>query len=117
MTEQAARRLGEVRILRWPMAENDRARAERQDSGLVKIVTDRKGRVLGAHILAAHAGDLVLPWILAVDRRLKLGDLATVIAPYPTLSEASKRAAGTFFIPRILTDRTRWLVRLLLRLP
>lgn len=117
LTEQAARRLGEVRILRWPMAENDRARAERQDSGLVKIVTDRKGRVLGAHILAAHAGDLVLPWILAVDRRLKLGDLATVIAPYPTLSEASKRAAGTFFIPRILTDRTRWLVRLLLRLP
>ncbi len=84
---------------------------------MVKVVTDRRGRVLGCSILGPGAGDLVLPWILAVSKRDKVGDLAQVIAPYPTRSEASKRAAGSFYTDSLFSDRTRWLVRLLLRLP
>ena len=55
----------------------------------------RRGRILGAAIVGAHAGELILPWVLAVEGKLRLGDLAAVIAPYPTLSEVTKRAAGS----------------------
>lgn len=100
-------------IVRWPFAQNDRARAELATEGLVKVVAGRGGRVLGAGIVGAHAGELILPWVLAVERGLKLSALANVIAPYPTLSETSKHAAGAYYAPRLFSGRTRWLVRLL----
>jgi pyruvate/2-oxoglutarate dehydrogenase complex dihydrolipoamide dehydrogenase (E3) component len=103
-------------VARWPFADNDRARAERATEGLVKVVAGRGGRVLGAAIVGAHAGELILPWVLAVERRLKLSALAGVVAPYPTLSEAGKRAAGAYYAPRLFSGRTRWLVRQLARL-
>jgi pyruvate/2-oxoglutarate dehydrogenase complex dihydrolipoamide dehydrogenase (E3) component len=102
-------------VVRWPFADNDRARAELATEGLVKVVAGRGGQVLGAAIVGAHAGELILPWVLAVERGLKLSALANVIAPYPTLSEASKRAAGAYYMPRLFNDRTRSLVRLLRR--
>jgi pyruvate/2-oxoglutarate dehydrogenase complex dihydrolipoamide dehydrogenase (E3) component len=103
-------------VLRWPFAENDRARAERVTEGLIKVVVARRGKVLGAAIVGAHAGELILPWVLALERRLPLSAMAGVVAPYPTLSEVSKRAAGSFFTPRLFSERTRWLVRLLAKL-
>ena len=69
----------------------------------------------GAGIVGRHAGELILPWVLAVEGRLKVKDLASTIAPYPTLSEATKRAAGSFYTPKLFSDRTRWIVRLLAR--
>ncbi|MBX3498335.1 MAG: FAD-dependent oxidoreductase [Alphaproteobacteria bacterium] len=115
---QARERHGEgVRAVRWPLRENDRAQTERETSGLVKIVTDRRGRVLGAGIVAPRAGELIHVWCLAMARRLKLGTMAQMVVPYPTLGEASKRAAGAFFTDALFSPRTRWLVRLLRRLP
>ena len=116
LSEAQARAQGlQHEIVRWSFADNDRARAERATEGLVKVVAGRGGQVLGAAIVGAHAGELVLPWVLTVERGLKLSALANVIAPYPTLSEASKRAAGAYYMPRLFNDRTRWLVRLLRR--
>jgi pyruvate/2-oxoglutarate dehydrogenase complex dihydrolipoamide dehydrogenase (E3) component len=103
-------------VLRWPFAENDRARAEHATEGLIKVVASRRGKVLGATIVGAHAGELILPWVLALERRLPLSAMASVVAPYPTLSEVSKRAAGSYFSPRLFGERTRWLVRLLAKL-
>ncbi|MCH8918386.1 MAG: FAD-dependent oxidoreductase [Proteobacteria bacterium] len=100
-------------ILRAPFAENDRARTERTADGLVKAVVGARGRVLGASIVGAHAGELILPWVLAVQGKLRVGDLASVITPYPTLSEATKRAAGGFYTPRLFSRRTRAMVRAL----
>ena len=95
LTEAAARAAGnEVRVLRWNFAENDRAQTERDTEGLVKVVLRRGGRILGASILGAGAGDLILPWALAISQKLKVGALANLIVPYPTRSEASKRAAA-----------------------
>jgi pyruvate/2-oxoglutarate dehydrogenase complex dihydrolipoamide dehydrogenase (E3) component len=114
LSEAAARaRHGEIRILRAGFAENDRARAERQPDGFVKIVADKRGHVLGATIVGAHAGEVIQPWILAIAGRLKLGTVAGMIAPYPTLGEAGKRAAGNFFAPLLFSDRTRRIVRFL----
>jgi pyruvate/2-oxoglutarate dehydrogenase complex dihydrolipoamide dehydrogenase (E3) component len=116
LSEAAAREAGEdVTILRWPFAENDRAQAERETDGLIKVVTTKKGRILGASILGAHAGELILPWVLAVGSKMKIGAMAGAIAPYPTLGEVSKRAAGSYYVPKLFSERTRKIVRFLLK--
>jgi pyruvate/2-oxoglutarate dehydrogenase complex dihydrolipoamide dehydrogenase (E3) component len=118
LTEAEARERhgGDLTVLRWPFHDNDRAQAERETHGLVKALTRRNGRILGASILGAHAGELIQAWGLAIGAGLKIGALATAIAPYPTLGEASKRAAGSFFTPKLFGERTKRLVRLLKRL-
>jgi pyruvate/2-oxoglutarate dehydrogenase complex dihydrolipoamide dehydrogenase (E3) component len=117
MTEAAAHTAGiRTRILRWRFSDNDRARTERDTTGLVKIVVRRSGRILGASILGAGAGELILPWALAISQKLKVGALADLIVPYPTRGEAGKRAAGSFYTPTLFSARTRRLVRLLARL-
>jgi pyruvate/2-oxoglutarate dehydrogenase complex dihydrolipoamide dehydrogenase (E3) component len=118
LTETEAREhyRGDLVVLRWPFHENDRARAERSTHGVVKALTRRNGRVLGASILGAHAGELIQAWGLAIGSGLKVGALATMMAPYPTLGEVSKRAAGSFFAPKLFSERTRRLVGWLKRL-
>jgi pyruvate/2-oxoglutarate dehydrogenase complex dihydrolipoamide dehydrogenase (E3) component len=106
---------GNARVLRWPFLENDRAQTERDTEGQVKVVLGRNGRVLGASILGAGAGDLIVPWALAISQKLKIGALANLIMPYPTRSEAGKRAAGCYYTPTLFSPRTRRLVRLLAR--
>ena len=86
-------------VLRWPFTDNDRARAERQTAGMVKLVAGRRGRILGAAMVGAGAGELILPWVLAVGRGLKLGAMAGMVVPYPTLGEVSKRVAGAYYAP------------------
>ncbi len=105
-----------VQVLRWPLADNDRAVAERETVGLVKLVAC-KGRIVGAGILAPHAGEMISQWTLAISQRTKLSALAGLIVPYPTRSEAAKRAAGSAFAARLFAPRTKALVHLLSRLP
>ncbi len=114
--EEAVARHGAIRVLRWPFAENDRARAERAEDGLVKVITTKRGRILGAGIVGAHAGELLQPWILAIASGLKIGAMAGIVAPYPTLGEVNKRAAGSFYMVTLLSERTRRIVRLLAKL-
>ena len=116
MSEAAARAGGhDVQVLRWPFVDNDRAHTERDTIGEIKIVTGRRGHVLGATILGAAAGDLILPWVLAISLKLKVGTMANLIVPYPTRGELGKRAAGSFYTPTLFGPRTRRLVRLLAR--
>ena len=117
MTEaDAKQRVGAIRVLRFPYAENDRASAERQTDGFVKVITSARGKVLGAGIVGAHAGELIQTWILPVARGLHIKHVAGLIMPYPTLGEINKRAAGSYFTPTLFGDRTRRVVRLLARL-
>ena len=97
--EMARKRVGTINILRWPYAENDRAQAERKTEGLVKIVTDKKGKILGASIAGANAGEMINVFALAVSKKLKVQDLRGFIAPYPTMTEITKRAATSFSAP------------------
>jgi len=118
MTEAEARAAGhqDIDVLRWELAENDRAQAERATRGLVKLVA-RRGRMLGAGILAPHAGEMIGQWGLAIATRAPLSTLAGMIMPYPTLAEAGKRAASSFYATRLFSQRTQRLVRWLWRLP
>ena len=114
--EAAARAAcGRVRVLRAGFAENDRAATERDALGLVKIVVRPNGRILGAAILGAGAGELILPWALAISQRLRIGAFANLVVPYPTRGEAGKSAAQGFYIPALFSPRTRRLVRFLAR--
>jgi pyruvate/2-oxoglutarate dehydrogenase complex dihydrolipoamide dehydrogenase (E3) component len=117
LTEAAARaRYGDdIAILRASFHDNDRAQAERTEHGLVKIVTSRDGRIRGAAILGAAAGELIQPWVLAIGAGMRIKSLAGMVAPNPTLGEASKRAALSYLVPKLLTDRTRRLVAFLAR--
>jgi pyruvate/2-oxoglutarate dehydrogenase complex dihydrolipoamide dehydrogenase (E3) component len=116
LSEAAARAHGAQRVLRWSFADNDRAHTERDTAGEVKIIVGRRGHVLGATILGTAAGDLILPWALAISQRLRIGAMANLVVPYPTRGEAGKRAAGAFYTPTLFGPRTRRVVRFLARL-
>ncbi len=102
-----------INVLRWHLAENDRAQATRETDGQIKVITDMHSRILGCTIVGPNAGELILPWVLAKSRGLKLSALAGLVVPYPTLSEISKRVAGAYYTPTLFSARTRALVRFL----
>jgi len=105
-----------VRVMRWKFEENDRAQAERRSEGLVKVVVGKNGQILGASIVGLHAGELIQPWILAISQKMKIGAMASMIAPYPTLAEVNKRIAGSFYTDKLFSKGTQRLVRFLMKL-
>ncbi|MDG2204689.1 MAG: FAD-dependent oxidoreductase [Alphaproteobacteria bacterium] len=116
LNEVGAKQAGkDFRVLRWPFHENDRAQAKGVTDGLVKAIITPKGQILGCGIVGAHAGELIQPWVLAMSEKLKIGAMATMIAPYPTFGEVSKRAASSFYAPSLFSDRTRKIVKFLSR--
>ena len=63
-----------------------------------------KSRPVGVTIVGAQAGELIGLWALALQAGLKLGSIAAMIAPYPTLGEISKRAAGAYYTPKLFDN-------------
>jgi pyruvate/2-oxoglutarate dehydrogenase complex dihydrolipoamide dehydrogenase (E3) component len=113
-TEACSRGIA-MRLLRWPYHENDRAQAERETAGHIKVVTDRRGKIVGATIVGAGAGELITTWTLAMSRGLNIRTLAGMIVPYPTLAEIGKRAAVTYFLPGLSSVWVRRTIALLRR--
>lgn len=111
--EEARRRYRKIRILRWPFAENDRAQTERAARGLVKLVTTKGGRVLGADILGQEAGELIASQVLAITEKMSVRTFIKAVFPYPTRSEAARRAALAFYAPKLDSPWLRWVARML----
>ncbi len=97
--EQAREKFGTIKVLRWPYHENDRAQAERKTTGLVKMVTNKKGLIVGVSIVGASAGEMMNMWALAITNKMKLGDVVGYVSPYPTFFEIGKRAVITSYVP------------------
>jgi len=118
MTEAEARKAKrDIEVYRFAYADNDRARAMRETEGLIKLVTDRKGRLHGVSIVGPHAGETIQLWALAFSKGLRVKDIAGHVAPYPILGEVSKRVAGAYFAPRLFqSGLVKTAVRLLARL-
>jgi pyruvate/2-oxoglutarate dehydrogenase complex dihydrolipoamide dehydrogenase (E3) component len=117
LTEDKAReRHGKVGVLRWSFHENDRAQAERASEGFVKVIVTRGGKILGASIVGEHAGELIQTWSLAISQGLNIKAMTDFVVPYPTLAEVNKRAAYTFFLPKLASPLVRKTVQLLARL-
>jgi pyruvate/2-oxoglutarate dehydrogenase complex dihydrolipoamide dehydrogenase (E3) component len=116
LTEAQARdRHKSVQVLRWPYHENDRAQAERETQGHIKIVTAANGRILGATIVGAHAGELITTWTLALARGLNIRAMTGIVVPYPTLSEIGKRAAITYFSSSLTSPKVTRVIGFLRR--
>lgn len=114
--EAALRARGEAfEVLRWPFSENDRAIAERDVDGFTKLYVSPKGRILGAVVVGTGAGEIVSLYTLAIAKKLKVSDIAGLVVPYPTRAEVAKRAAGSWYVPKLFSARTRRIVRFLMR--
>ncbi|MEN3976869.1 FAD-dependent oxidoreductase [Emcibacter sp. SYSU 3D8] len=113
---EAQKRFGaRLQVTRADFTGNDRAQAERDTVGGIKVLTQPNGTILGVSILGAHAGELSHVWALAIARGLKLSALTGTMFPYPTLGEINARAASAFYAPRLFSAWPRRLVRLLTR--
>ena len=112
---QARERHKVIRVLRWPYHENDRAQAERSTHGHTKVITAKNGRILGATIVGANAGELITTWMLALSRGLNIRAVTEIVVPYPTLAEIGRRAAITYFSPSLSNPRVRRLINFLRR--
>ncbi|MFK7837303.1 MAG: NAD(P)/FAD-dependent oxidoreductase [Sulfitobacter sp.] len=99
-----------VEVVRFPYHHNDRAIAERKTKGFIKVMVV-KGRPVGASIVGYQAGELINLWALALANRMKMSQIAAMVAPYPTIGEINKRAAGAYFSPRLFeSDKVKRIV-------
>ncbi|MDG4650215.1 FAD-dependent oxidoreductase [Roseibacterium sp. SDUM158017] len=102
-------------VARAGFDHNDRAIATGQARGFVKVMVV-KGRPVGATIVGPQAGELIQTWALAISANLKMSAIAGMVAPYPTLGEINKRAAGAYFSPRLFDSAlVKRIVRLVQR--
>lgn len=116
-TEREAReRHGKISIARWSFHENDRAHTTGDAEGFCKLVIGKDGKILGATIVGADAGELIAPVALAMAEKLSVRSLTNPVLPYPTRGEIVKRAAGAHFTPTLFSPQTRALVSLLKRI-
>ena len=114
LVEDAEKRR-DVCITSSSFSDNDRAVVAGATTGQITVITNKKGRVLGTTIVGTEAGELILPWVIAVREKKSLRMFTDTIIPYPTLSEISKRVAGEFYKPQLFSHKTRGLVRFLLK--
>ena len=89
-----------LEVVRFHYNHNDRAIAERKTKGLIKVMVV-KGRPVGVSIAGEQAGELINLWALALANTMKMSQIAAMVAPYPTIGEINKRAAGAYFSPRL----------------
>ncbi|MEL6221908.1 MAG: FAD-dependent oxidoreductase, partial [Cyanobacteria bacterium J06627_8] len=114
MYEQDAQEKGiDVNTIKVPFHDVDRAIADGEEEGFVKILHKRgSDEILGATIVATHAGDMISEITTAIVGGLGLSKLSTVIHPYPTQAEAIKKAADGYR-RTLLTDRTKFFLGIL----
>jgi pyruvate/2-oxoglutarate dehydrogenase complex dihydrolipoamide dehydrogenase (E3) component len=117
LTEEQARAAGyKINVLRWPFSENDRAHAEHQTAGHIKVVITPKGRILGATIVGPAASELIQLWALAIAQKLNITAVAGYVAAHPTFGEIGKRAALRYYAALPAKGTVRKLIDFLARL-
>jgi pyruvate/2-oxoglutarate dehydrogenase complex dihydrolipoamide dehydrogenase (E3) component len=113
LNEQEAREKNiPFEVTQFAMAELDRAIADSQTQGFVKILTiPGKDKILGVTVVGQHAGDVLAEYVLAMKHGLGLNKILGTIHTYPTLSEANKYAAGAWKRAHAPTQLLKWVTR------
>lgn len=112
LSEDQAREQGiDHRVCEEIFGDNDRAQAEGETSGRIKLVLDKRDRVLGVRILGFHAGDLLGQWSALLNGGVKLSVAAGSVQPYPTVAEINKRVLGSVLSEKIFSDKVRTLLK------
>jgi len=105
-----------VSVYRFPFQSVDRATIEGETGGLIKVICDKKGFVLGAHVLGPNGGELLHEFTLAKKNRLKIGQLSSTIHAYPTLSQAVRKTADQYYTEKLFKGILPKLARILVKL-
>lgn len=107
LTEAEAKKKHGIKleVVRFHYNHNDRAIAERKTKGFIKVMVF-KGRPVGVSIVGYQAGELINLWALALANNMKMSQIAAMVAPYPTIGEVNKRAAGAYFGPKLFESAT-----------
>ena len=108
MNEKRAREAGvEYSVFMEAFKDNDRSLAEGERVGKIKMLLDKDEKPIGVQILGPQAGELLGEWVAILNGKVKLSTLASAVHPYPTLGEINKRVAGTYFSPKIFSDKVK----------
>ena len=108
LNEKTAQEQGLEYTLRTePFASNDRAIAQGATEGCLKMLLDKREKVLGVQIAGPHAGELINEWVAILGGGVKLSTLAGAIHPYPTLGEINKRVAGSLIGEKLFSGKVR----------
>jgi len=116
LNEKRAIRAGvEYRCVVEEFSGNDRALAEGQGMGRIKLVLDRRERLIGVQIVGPRAGDLIGEWAAVLGGGVKLSSLAAMVHPYPTLAEINKTVAAQVVAEKLFSARVRRVLHFLFR--
>ncbi len=114
--ETSAKKSGlEFDVYMEEFSANDRAQAEGESGGRLKLLLGHGGRPLGVQILAPRAGELINEWVSVLGGGVRLSTLAGAMHPYPTLGELNKRVAGSVLADKIFSPRVRKILRFFFR--
>ncbi len=97
----------DYKVWKEEFRNNDRSLAEGHETGILKMLVDKREHVIGVQILGPHAGELISEWVAVLNGKLKLSTLAGAVHPYPTLSEINKRVAGSLLAPKLFSESVR----------
>ncbi|MDQ3800479.1 MAG: FAD-dependent oxidoreductase [Acidobacteriota bacterium] len=115
LTETEAReKFGDkVKVYKILFADNDRAQAESETEGFAKVLT-HKSRIVGAHVVGAHAGEIIHEFVWAMSGNLKVSELNKIIRVYPTLAKAAQAVATEATLETLKSPSARkWFARYL----
>jgi len=100
-----------IGVYRYPLDDFDRAITDRAARGMVKLITDRRGRIIGGHILASHADSLIHEIALAMQAGVKIGGLSRLVHAYPTWAEGIRRTADGYYRDKFAGSRLKPLLK------
>jgi len=111
--EEELRKRGETfHVYRFPFSKLDRAITESESAGMVKVWASSRGKILGAAILGANAGEMIAEYALAMKVNAGLSEVSATIHPYPTYALGNRRAADLFANNVLTPSRVSWIQRL-----
>ena len=117
MTEEEAMQKGAVRVIRFPYSEIDRAQAEAETHGFIKLVLGAKNDdILGAHIVGAHGGELLAEIALAMKYKLGLDAIFSTTHAYPTYTTGLQQASFEAYLESEAIKGARKFIRPVLSL-
>lgn len=113
--EEAKDRYKDVKIYKTEYTSSDRAITDSEKEGLVKIITDKKGHILGAHIVGAQASEIIQGFLIAKALKVPLSKISQVLFIYPTFSELVKKTAAKPLVDKLNNPLVKLAMRILRR--
>ena len=108
LNEKSAREAGiDYKVWTEEFRDNDRSLAEGETVGKIKMILDEKEKPIGIQILGPHAEDLLNEWVAILNGKVKLSTMASAVHPYPTIGEINKRVVGSYFSPKIFSEKVQ----------